>query len=185
MRIRAWLAALAIVSACASITPDTVRADTHLERRDLIGAWRLVGMSYAGPDGRLDPFYQPDSTGILIYDASGWMSVQIGAPGRAFLEVPGARVGRPADDRRARLEAAAFNSYYAYFGTWALDERSSVITHHVASALIPAEVGADYSQAATLVGGRLVFTTRTGSAGREVVRTKTWERLPEPSPETR
>jgi hypothetical protein len=175
MRIFSWLAALAAIAGVSSAASGA--SASHLERSDLVGAWRLVGMSYSGPDGRVDPFYQPGSTGILIYDASGWMSVQIGAPRRAPFEVPSARIGKPADEGRAQLEAAAFDSYYAYFGTWDLDEHSSLVTHHVVSALIPAEVGLDYSQAVTLAGGRLVFTTHTGSSGREVVRTKTWERV--------
>jgi hypothetical protein len=165
---------IALIAACLPASSPG-GSGTSLRRQDLIGAWRLIGMTYSGPDGTTDPFYQPDSTGLIVYEASGWMSVQIGAPHRAKWEVPAARRA-PSDGRQASLEAAAFDSYYAYYGTWDLDERSSVVTHHVASALLPSEEGLDYSQAVTLDHGRLVFTTHAGKPGREVVRTKTWER---------
>jgi hypothetical protein len=36
----------------------------------------------------------------------------------------------------------------------------------------------DYAQTATLEDGRLIFTVRSGSPGREIVRRKVWEKLP-------
>jgi hypothetical protein len=173
MYLRAWLLFALAVACVPSASPGG--AGAPFRREDLIGAWRLVGMTYSGPDGRVDPFYQSDSGGLIIYDRSGWMSVEIGAPHRATWDVPSGRLA-PSDENAARLKAAALDGYYAYYGTWDFDERSSVVTHHVASALLPAEEGLDYSQSIALDHGRLVFTTRAGGPGREVVRTKTWER---------
>jgi len=150
----------------------------HLARRDLIGAWRLVRIEYSGPHGSIaDPFYQADSTGIIIYDSSGWMSVHIVAPHRRGWEVPAARSSSIAMSQDTRLKAAAFDTYYSYSGTWDFDEATSVITHHVKSSLIPAETGLNYAQQATLESGRLVFTVRSGSKGEETVRRKIWERV--------
>ena len=75
------------------------------------------------------------------------------------------------------VEGGAFDTYYAYFGTWDLDEATSVVVHHVKSSLIPAETGLNYSQKVTLEGGRLIFTTRNGNKGEEAVRRKVWERI--------
>jgi Lipocalin-like domain len=173
MKVHTCLILALIVAGVPAASPGG--ASAPLRRENLIGAWRLVGMTYSGPDGRTDPFYQPDSTGLIMYDASGWMSVEIGAPHRAKWEVPAGRLAPP-NEREAPLKAAAFDSYYAYYGTWDFDERSSVVTHHVTSALLPSEDGLDYSQAVVLDHGHLVFTTHVGSPGREIVRTKTWER---------
>jgi lipocalin-like protein len=162
---------LALLVACAA-APGA--SSPPVRRGDLVGAWRLIGMTYSGPDGHTDPFYQADSSGLIMYDASGWMSVQIGAPHRPRWEVAAGRLASAGGE--APLKAAAFDGYYAYYGTWDFDERSSVVTHHVASALLPAETGLDYSQSVMLDRGRLVFTTRTRGPGGEVVRTKTWER---------
>jgi hypothetical protein len=152
----------------------------HLARQDLIGAWWLVRIEYSGPRGPIaDPFYQPGSTGIIVYDSSGWMSVQIVAPHRRCWEVPAARLSSIAMSQDTQLKAAAFDTYYSYFGTWDFDAATSVVTHHVKSSLIPAESGLNYAQNATLESGRLVFTVRRGSKGEETVRRKIWERAPE------
>jgi len=150
----------------------------HLIRQRLVGAWRLVSIECSGPGGPIvDPFYQAGSTGIIVYDPSGWVSVHIAAPHRQAWDVPVSRVTSAAAAQDVRLKAAAFDTYYAYFGTWDLDEAASVILHHVKSSLIPAETGLDYAQKATLEGGRLIFTTRNGNRGQETVRRKIWERI--------
>jgi len=168
-RVILGVAALAVLGAQAGAAP----------RRDrLVGAWRLVAMDYAGPNGeRVDPFYQPGSGGLIVYDRSGWMSVQITAPERPPFEVPAARAAGTADDGE-RHKAAAFDTYYAYYGRWDYDATTGVVTHHVVAALIPAEVGLSYRQTVTFESGRMVFTTRSGTAGAMTLRHKVWERLP-------
>jgi hypothetical protein len=183
---------IAAVAAAEDSPPDR----PSLTRRQLIGAWRLVRIDFAGPNGPLtDPFYQAGSQGLIVYDASGWMSCQIGAPQRAVpahrrsggrataaaqSAVPESRLHPPATLPEARTEAAAYDSYYAYYGTWEFDAATSVVTHHVRASLLPGETGLDYAQAVTLEGGRLIFRVRQGTPGRETLRTKVWERLPDP-----
>jgi hypothetical protein len=147
-------------------------------RARLIGAWRLVGMDYSGPNGStVDPFYQKGSTGMLIYDASGWMSVHIVGPNRRAWDIPAARATGASDAAETTLKGAAFDTYYTYFGTWEFDAQTGVVTHRVASALIPAETGLSYAQSVALEGGRLIFTTRVGKKGAETVRRKIWARV--------
>jgi Lipocalin-like domain len=147
-------------------------------RQQLIGAWRLMSIEYRGPNGELpDPFYQPDSMGIIIYDASGWMSVHISAPHRRSWTVPESRSPPAAAAGDAQLKAAAFDTYYAYYGTWTYQEAAGTVTHHLKTSLIPAESGLDYTQAVTLEGGRLVFTTHSRNNGAEITRRKVWERI--------
>jgi hypothetical protein len=153
---------------------------SHPTRQQLIGAWRLVRIEVSGPGGPLrDPFYQPDSVGLIIYDPSGWMSVQIAAPQRPAGDVPATRSGLagPAAAAAAQAKAAAFDTYYAYFGTWTLDEASSVVTHRVSSSLIPAEIGRAYAQTITLEGTRLTFSGPDVIGGRQALRRKIWERI--------
>ena len=150
----------------------------HVTRQQLIGAWRLMSIEYSDSSGKnTDPFYQADSTGLIVYDSSGWMSVHILAPHRRAFEVPASR-STPASPRDAPLKAAAYDTYYAYFGTWDLDEASSVVTHHVESSLIPAETGLHYAQKAAIEGNRLIFTVCTKTQGEQSVRRKIWERVP-------
>lgn len=146
---------------------------------ELLGAWRLVRIELSGPSGPIvDPFYQAGSTGIIIYDSSGWMSVQIVAPQRPPFAVPASRSSPAASAQDAPLKAAAFDTYYAYFGTWDYDEATSVVTHHVKSALIPAETGLSYAQEISFERGRMIFTVRSGNKREEIVCRKIWERIP-------
>jgi hypothetical protein len=175
------LGVLCFICLCAPLQPaaSADRGDpAHLARQDLIGAWRLVRIEFSGPQGPIaDPFYQADSTGVIVYDSSGWMSVHIVAPHRHGWEVPAARLSSIAMSQDLKLKAAAFDTYYTYFGTWDFNEETSVVTHHVKSSLIPAETGLNYAQTATLESGRLIFTVRSGSKREETVRRKIWERV--------
>lgn len=167
-------------AACGSAARDP--AAPPPARQHLIGAWRLVAIDTVGPRGETrDPFYQAGSQGIIIYDASGWMSVQISAPRRRAFKVPETRVPRAAgtDDP---LKVEAFNTYYSYFGTWDYDAATAVVTHHLASSVIPAETGMSYAQSVAFEGDRLIFTARSSDAGGTTVRRKVWEKLARPTP---
>jgi hypothetical protein len=153
----------------------------HLTRDRLVGVWRLERIEYSGPHGEtVDPFYQAGSTGLLIYDSSGWMSVTIAAPDRRSFDVPGRRLAPDADGNVAALKAAAFDSDYAYDGTWNFNAETSELVHRVVSSLLPAESGMTYTQKVSLEGDRLIFTNRSGAKGEETVRRKIWERVGRP-----
>jgi hypothetical protein len=167
------------LTACvtAGATQTRGRGPPSTAALKLVGAWRLEAIEYRGPNGEtLDPFYQAGSSGIIIYDPSGWMSVQIVAPNRRGVEAPPLRVPRDAGGDAA-LKAEAFDTYYSYYGTWDFDIATSVVTHHVKSSLITAESGLSYAQTVLLDGGRLIFTVRSGAPGRETLRRKIWERV--------
>src|SRR5271168_2414228 len=151
---------------------------SHATRQELIGAWRLLSIQIVGPSGPMaDPFYDADSTGILVYDPSGWMSVQIAGQHRPAMEAASSRPthGTP------ELKAAVLDTYYAYFGTWDYEEATATLTHHIKSSLIPGETGMSYSQTVTLDGGQLVFTTRRELAGGAAVQKKVWQRINGPN----
>jgi len=154
----------------------------HASRQQLIGAWRLVSIQMVGPNGPMnDPFYNADPTGILIYDPSGWMSVQIAGKPRPSMEAPASRPERPHTAESAQLEAAVLDTYYAYFATWDFDEATSTVTHHIKTSLIPGEDGMSYSQTVTLDGGNLIFTVRREAPGGATVQRKVWKRISSPA----
>jgi tetratricopeptide (TPR) repeat protein len=169
---------LAAASAQAHAPGARAAPAARLHRQDLIGAWRLVRIDYRGPKGPLeDPFYHRDSTGLLTYDASGTMSVQISGAARPAFSVADSRpAGADPIPAEARAKSAALDSYYAYFGTWDLDDSGATLTHHVSSSLIPAESGVSYAQGVSLDGDTLTFTNRQGAADGDYVRTKIWQR---------
>ena len=166
------VAGLAVSALCAADGGSSPRTT----RQDLIGAWRLVVIEVEGPAGReVDPFYGSGNRGLLIYDASGWFSVQIEGSGRPAVQVPSVR---PAPEQsESRRKAAALDSYYAYYGTWSFDQATSTVTHHAKGALYPGEDEATYAQHVEIVGHRLIFTRTQNVAGHSSVQTKRWERL--------
>jgi hypothetical protein len=169
-----WICALSLIA----VHDASGQATRPLTREDLIGVWRLVRIDYAGPHGStVDPFYQAGSSGLLIYDPSGWMSVDIVAPHRARFEVPSQRIAMRDGEEIAALKVSAFDSYYTYHGTWEFDAATSQLVHHVAASLLAAESGITYTQQASLQGGHLVLTNRSGAPGEETVRLKIWERV--------
>ncbi len=158
--------------------PRDSGAQPVLRREDLLGVWRLVRIDYVGPNGPLDdPFYHAGSTGLLTYDESGSMSVQIAGLTRPSVSVPDSRPVDAVSIVDAPAKAAALDSYYAYFGTWDYDATHATVTHHISSALLPAESGLSYSQNVTLVGNQLTFVTHQKTAGGDYVRTKIWQRV--------
>ncbi len=173
-RYTLMVAGLAFSALCAADAGHAPR----MTRQDLIGAWRLVEIKVEGPAGReVDPFYGSGSRGLLIYDASGWFSVQIEGSGRPVANVPLVRPAREQSESAARLNAAVLDSYYAYYGTWSFDEVTSTVTHHAQGALYPGEDSATYTQNVELVGRRLIFTRTQSVAGRSTTQTKRWERV--------
>jgi hypothetical protein len=165
-----------LVLACIGSYSGAAGGDAGLPRTSLIGAWHLVSIQLTTRDGTIpDPFFEAGSVGLIVYDPSGWMSVQISGPRRAAWDIPATRPPT-SKERDLRLKAAAFDSYYAYYGTWDYDEPRAVMTHHVKASVIPAEVGLDYSQQIRIDGNRMTFIGHVREHGEDITRTKVWER---------
>ncbi len=145
-------------------------------REQLVGTWRLTSITRITPQGsEPDPFYGDHCSGLLIYDPSGWMSVQIAAATRPLTPTPELRAPGTAQD--AQREAALFDTYYAYFGTWRYEASRGIVTHTIVSSLYPAEQTLSYSQEVRLRGSQMIFTVRRPSAQGETRQVKIWERI--------
>ena len=151
----------------------------HPNRQTIIGAWRLVSINYSGPNGALvDPVFGVNSQGLIIYDPSGWMSVQIFSADRPAIPRSATRTTDPTAAEANSAKAAAFDSYYAYFGTWDYDAATSSITHHLKSSLLPYEAGVEYRRSVSINDGRLELTVNNQVNGENRKRVLIWERLP-------
>lgn len=85
----------------------------------MVGTWSLVGID--GPPETLK-LRGSSPRGMIVYDANGYMTVQI-APGGGDKELAGAPfTAAQAADRLA--------SYSAYFGVYTVDLGAGTITHH-------------------------------------------------------
>jgi len=117
---------LLLILSCVSLFSAEPRQNDVAQK--LVGAWRLV--SVEGTDATFH-FAFDHPTGIITYDRSGWMSVQIDVKGirKPFVNGPAAGT----DDEKV----AAFDNYIAYYGTYTLDLKAQTITHHVEDATPP------------------------------------------------
>jgi hypothetical protein len=164
-------------SVARSDSPDHTAA-AKLTKEAIVGAWRLVGIDFSGPNGSfVDPVFGPNPQGIIIYDSSGWMSVQIVTANRPTIAKPASRTSSVLSTDEAMLVAQAFNTYYAYFGSWEFDAVESVITHHLKASLLPYETGVEYRREVTFDGIHLKLIARSQQNGETRQRTLVWTRV--------
>jgi hypothetical protein len=126
--------------------------------RRFFGAWRYVGTTI---DGKPRPGLGAHPKGIIYYDPSGHMVVQV-APDKER-----AKTGNEPTPEEAK---AALAQYIAYFGTYTVDERARTVTHHRHASVQPGDV-ADLVRGYEFSGDRLIL--RPPGTTYEV----TWERI--------
>ena len=155
-RRKALAAAGVLVGASIPAQGQTVSSGGH----PLHGVWELVSLEDHQPDGKIVYWLGRAITGTITYTPGGRMFVQfLGDPhprfaaGNVFSPSGIALLPAAANDEVRK----AYGGYYAYFGTFHIDERKRVVTHHVASSLRPQEIGLNYERPYELTGDRLVL----------------------------
>lgn len=94
--------------------------------RKFIGMWRLVGIT---ADGKIRDDRGARPTGLIVYDASGFMAAQIQPdrqPVRIAAETPSGEEAK-----------AALYGYTAYFGRFTVDSVAKTVTHHREGSVTP------------------------------------------------
>ncbi|MEK6410074.1 MAG: lipocalin-like domain-containing protein [Acidobacteriota bacterium] len=129
-----------------------------------IGAWRLVAFEEDGPDGEVVHPYGQDAAGLLIYESSGRMSVQIMKRNRAPLSSAGWQ-SLPAEEIKEALDG-----FTAFFGSYEVDEVNRSVIHRVEGHVLPDSVGKVLRREFTFSGDVLVLRP---SPTRRVI----WERI--------
>jgi len=117
---------LLLLLSCVSLFSAEPGQDDVVKK--LLGAWRLV--SVEGTSATFHLAYD-HPTGIIMYDPSGWMAVQIDVKGARKPFVNGPALGT------AEEKVAAFDNYVAYYGRYTLDLKAQTITHHLEDASQP------------------------------------------------
>jgi hypothetical protein len=124
----------------------------------LHGAWRYLG---SNTDGKPTPGRGANPKGIIYYDPSGSMVVQV---------APDTERGKAGSAPTPDEAQAALLGYVAYFGTYTVDERARTVTHHRHASVQPGDV-ADLVRGFEFVGDRLIL--RPPGTTYEVL----WERI--------
>ena len=118
----------------------TMRDSSHATSNPFVGTWKLVSISSS--ESRL---FGERPVGILIYDADGHVAVQIMRNPRPDLS---SGPGFPT----AKEVQIAYKGYYAYYGTYEVNEKKKTITHHLEGSLRPGDVGKDFTRAYEISG---------------------------------
>ena len=165
-----------VLSQAQSAKPEPATPQAAATSARLAGAWQLVSVETIRPNGEvIYPYYGKHPEGLLIYDRSGWMSVQIVSDPKPVI---------PNGDSRAAIfaatpeqKASALEGYYAYFGTWTVDPSGATVTHHLRQSLYPGERGEDFVRQLSFDGNRLTLIAKAHEMGEDHQRRLTWERV--------
>lgn len=115
----------------------------------LTGTWRLIAYEDRSNKGDVRFPYGEHPKGILIFDATGHMSIQI-------MKVPHPAPASGEDEKATPEEKVAlFDAYTAYFGTYKVDAARGVVITHVEGDLAHVFIGSDQERAFKLNGDRL------------------------------
>lgn len=137
----------------------------------LPGTWRLTSRIDRAADGseRAEPNLGADPVALLIYDRAGHFAAQF---------MRRAAGGGSGPTPAGANNTAAVDGYDAYFGTYAVDDATGVVTQRLEAALSRAHVGVELSRTMTVDGDALVIHLDTTTpAGEPVTRTLTWTRV--------
>lgn len=139
----------------------------------IVGPWRLIEWVVTDALGRQTYPMGRSAEGLLIYTANGQMSVQLMNPDLSVDE-----------DNTSVLFADALSSFFAYYGTYAIDQGASTITHEIAGSLAPSWIGSRQVREYEIIDqNRLRLTARlqdddvaasSGAGGTNVL---VWERI--------
>jgi hypothetical protein len=138
----------------------------------LPGSWRLVSRIDVTAEGHAhdDPALGSDPVALLIYDRAGNFSAQFMKRDRSAV--------MPERSVQARNNNQAQGGYDAYFGTYVVDDDTSVVTQTLLGSLSAANVGSTLSRKMTVQADSLVIQLETTSwDGLPVTRTLTWSRV--------
>ena len=138
-----------------------------------IGAWRLLSCEARDSNGQVQYPFGEGAMGQLFYDGAGNMSAQLMRADRARFVARDPAFGTDAEVRDA------FDGYVAYFGTYAIDDSTNAVTHHVTGASFPNWVGIDLVRYYAFDdGGRLRLSTPPIEVGgRALEYVLLWERM--------
>jgi hypothetical protein len=158
-----------LVLLLAFVIPAVFAAETAADlQKKFVGSWRLVSVEGLNWTTKGRP------VGIIMYDNTGHMSVQIVRGDRPAFVNP-----RKATDQE---KAAAFDTYVAYYGTYTFEPENGIVIHHLEGSIVPSQVGQDNIRYFELNGNRLTLSIANDGKGGRLARKDTtahltWEKI--------
>jgi len=149
-----------ILALSPALTSGVAFAQQTLKER-VAGMWRLLSWESVRSNGEVvNVWMGAHPTGTIMYLPNGYMAVQIMAdPRPTFADNP-ATASSASDEFRS-----AYWGYYAYWGTYTINDAGDGVVHNVLASERPNEVGIKYPRSVSIEGKKLVITTPTYKAG--------------------
>ena len=162
-----------VMTALAGLALTTqLQAAAPTDREQLIGSWNLVSLENHGANGKTFYPFGEHPIGRITYTADGKMMAQIMRAERKPFVTHDLYSGT-ADEK-----AAAYDSYVAYYGDFAVDPALHTVTHTVTGSLFPNWAGGQQMRFYELKSDELVLTTKPFHAqGTEVTAHVVWHRV--------
>jgi Lipocalin-like domain len=134
---------------------------------ELVGTWSLIDWRRESAGRALDEPLGSEPIGLISYDPTGYMQVQMMGRNRRMVLFQNSRDAANADLRGQTINleagqevAAVYASFAAYAGRFEVDETASIIYHHIVTCLDPNMVGKTVTRRAQiLTGSVLVLST--------------------------
>lgn len=124
------------------------------DKKLFFGAWRLLAYEFRDESGNISCPFGQDFNGLIMYDRSGMMSVQI---------IRGDRPLFPSEDMFGadpEYIKAAFEGLNTYFGRYDVDEAQQIVAHHLESASLPNRVGSTQTRHYEFSNATLTLTLK-------------------------
>jgi hypothetical protein len=174
-----WMLAAPVVFAQAQALNNEVTPSHTSVRAQLVGSWRLLSRESRRETGQVvaDQGLSALPLGVLIYDHSGHVAAQLSRRDRT-VSMFRDECAVAAETKGTPDTAQTVLGYDAYFGTYTLNEKEGIVTHHLEAAIWPGDIGKNIERNFTISGDRLTikFSTTTKD-GVKVTRTLVWERM--------
>lgn len=147
MRLIASIIFIALLS--VSCTRTDAPANSSVASR-LVGTWDLVEFDRRDDSGKVaESYYGNSPLGVLVYTASGDMSVHLVDRRVGEFESGDFMLGSPEEIKEA------YEGYFGYFGRYSVDVPARTVTHHVEGSSFRGYTGSDMTRFFKLDGDTL------------------------------
>jgi hypothetical protein len=137
----------------------------------IVGTWRVITYEDRTEGQPVKHQFGEKPRGLLIYDATGHMSIQL-------MKMPHPKSASGEEEKVTPAEKAAlYDAYAAYFGTYTVDAKRSVVTHHVEGDLYDVFIGTEQERPFEISGDRLILRPKWTVDGAQWTGLRVFERV--------
>jgi hypothetical protein len=138
--------------------------------QQLLGAWTLVASYQEKPDGTRFDTFGPNPKGLMIFDQSGRMSLQMARSDRPKFSSNNRLTGTPEENK------AAVQGLLSYFGRYEVNEGERAVVITVDASSFPNQDGTTQKRPVEITGDELRWTNPVPSRGEFSAAYIIWQR---------